>query len=574
MNKRLLDAYDRMTMPDACARWIESQLECQLRERKKGRYTRIQHPEPKTNWWAVGAALVCLVLAVSVGGTFLMLNLANDLTEQSTNATQPPVPETMAEETTGGAQPTTKFSDEGVCFWYPSNWQIEERRGEDGGTVFFSDPKLQTAPIFWMIRCEASLVDVNQNISQYRSRLESVYPDVENLKLTQMTIGGQNASKVFFTYTDGETGQRMAMTEYKTTANAVGYQFYCSRPIQQEQTYGEAVRELIASVQFGADAQDYQFTENPDGTLTLTNYLGDKEVVTVPDKIEGKQVTAVGDGTLNGAVFKNCKTVRSVTIPEGIERIGNNAFYYCENLESVTIPASVGELGDYAFCGCYNLRAVYFEGDAPYAGAFPFYTADNATIYYHLTAGGWSDPWFGCPAKAYEELERFPLDLQGLNFLEILCYAMPDWEGEDSLDDAFWNEFLFRSFSDPDLVAGEEALLFGRKGQDMYRVSQETVENYVMLALGELPQEFQPAWPELDYENGYLYILAVSRQNVEYALKGVIVREDGTQAVVVFDCYSGTQENVVGTVRFVIVPAQNDNGFVVTAKKQDGKSVS
>ena len=73
MNKRLMDAYDRMTMPDACARRIEGQLECQLRERKKGRYTRIQPPEPKTNWWAVGAALVCLVLAVSVGGTFLMM---------------------------------------------------------------------------------------------------------------------------------------------------------------------------------------------------------------------------------------------------------------------------------------------------------------------------------------------------------------------------------------------------------------------------------------------------------------------------------------------------------------------
>lgn len=574
MNKRLLDAYDRMTMPDACARRIEGQLECQLRERKKGRYTRIQPPEPKTNWWAVGAALVCLVLAVSVGGTFLMLNLANDLPEQSTNATQPSVPETTAEETTGENETLKEYSDGEVYFQYPEEWDLQAERIEDAAALTVKDSQNQNVPSFQMLICDAELVNLDMEYGRLQSQVREVYPEAQDLELSETTVAGQDACKVVYTYTDWEINENLTMTHYLTKANGIGYHFYFCCPTRQEDVYREGMDALIASIRFGMDAQDYTYTENPGGTLTLTNYLGDKEVVTVPDKIEGKQVTAVGDGTLNGAVFKNCKTVRSVTIPEGIERIGNNAFYYCENLESVTIPASVGELGDYAFCGCYNLRAVYFEGDAPYVGDFPFYAADNATIYYHLTADGWSDPWFGCPAKAYEELERFPLDLQGLNFLEILCYAMPDWEGEDSLDDSFWNEFLFRSFSDPDLVAGEEALLFGRKGQDMYRVSQETVENYVMLALGELPQEFHPAWPELDYENGYLYILAVSRQDVEYALKGVIVREDGTQAVVVFDCYSGTQENVVGSVRFVIVPAQNDNGFVVTAKKQEGKSVS
>ena len=567
MNKRLMDAYDRMTMPDACARRIEGQLECQLRERKKGRYTRIQPPEPKTNWWAVGAALVCLVLAVSVGGTCLMLNLANDLPEQSTSATQPPVPETTAEETTGGAQPMSEFSDEGVCFWYPSNWQIEERRGEDGGTVFFSDPKLQTAPVFWMTRCEAGLVDVNQNLSQYRSQLESVYSDVENLKMTEMTIGGQNASKVFFTYTDGETGQRMAMTEYKTTANAVGYQFYCSRPIQQEQTYGEAVRELIASVQFGVDAQDYQFTENPDGTLTLTKYLGTKETVTIPNKIGDQQVTALGSADQLTGVFQNSAAVKTVYIPDGIESIGAKAFYYCESLETITLPPSIRKIGDYAFMGCKNLKSVNFLGDAPEMGANVFYAAEDAVVYYPVTAEGWSNPWWQRPTVAYEELGDFPLSRKGLNFLVKLCAVTPDWHGEAELDNGFWNEFLFSSFTSPDWIAGEEALLFGRNGRDMYRVSRETVENYARLALGkEIPLDFLPDRERVDYENGYFYIAAGSRTEEDYSLQSLTAHEDGWEIVLTFDRRSDLRGVVKKTVNFSLLPVENANGFVVTAK--------
>lgn len=565
MNKRLLDAYDRMTMPENCARRIEGQLECQLRERKKGRYTRIQSPEPKTNGWAVGAALVCLVLAVS--GTFFMRQLANDLPERSASATQLPVPEITAEETTGGAQPTAEFSDDGVHFWYPASWQKEERRGEDGGTVFFSDPKLQTAPVFWMTRCEASRVEVNPKLSQYRAQLESVYADVENLKLTQMTIGGQSASKVFFTYTDGETGQRMAMTEYTTTANAVGYQFYCNRPIQQEQTYGAAAREVIASVQFGADAQDYQFTENPDGTLTLTKYLGTKETVTIPNKIGDQQVKALGSADQLTGVFQNCASVKTVDIPDGIESIGAKAFYYCESLETVTLPPSIRKIGNYAFMGCKNLKSMNFLGDAPEMGSNVFYAAEDAIVYYPVTAEGWSNPWWQRPTVAYEELGDFPLSQQGLNFLVKLCTVTPDWQGESELDNAFWNEFLFSSFTSPDWIAGEEALLFGRNGRDMYRVSQETVGNYARLALGEeMPLDFLPDRERVDYENGYFFIAAGSRPEEDYSLQSMSAREDGLEIVLACDRRSDLRGIVKKTVNFSLIPAENANGFVVTAK--------
>ncbi len=46
------------------------------------------------------------------------------------------------------------------------------------------------------------------------------------------------------------------------------------------------------------------------------------------------------------------------TIPEGIEIIGNNAFYYCNSLKNITIPDSVNSIGEAAFSCCFSLESV------------------------------------------------------------------------------------------------------------------------------------------------------------------------------------------------------------------------
>ena len=56
--------------------------------------------------------------------------------------------------------------------------------------------------------------------------------------------------------------------------------------------------------------------------------------------------------------FCVCKSLRSVTIPDSVEVIGESAFWGCKNLQSVNIPDSVEVIGESAFCGCENLRSV------------------------------------------------------------------------------------------------------------------------------------------------------------------------------------------------------------------------
>ncbi len=53
--------------------------------------------------------------------------------------------------------------------------------------------------------------------------------------------------------------------------------------------------------------------------------------------------------------------LESAEIPEGIEKIGSYAFCGAEDLKSVTVPKSVKEIGEGAFDGCYNVTEVHIE---------------------------------------------------------------------------------------------------------------------------------------------------------------------------------------------------------------------
>lgn len=125
----------------------------------------------------------------------------------------------------------------------------------------------------------------------------------------------------------------------------------------------------------------------------------DLAIVTIPSSVpyndDNYDVTGVGK-----MAFYSCKTITSVTIPDGMVSIGSSAFCYCSNLESIelgntlqtiengaffectklktiTIPSTIKSIGSNVFYGCKALTSALFDNCAAALGEAIFSHCSN-----------------------------------------------------------------------------------------------------------------------------------------------------------------------------------------------------
>lgn len=71
--------------------------------------------------------------------------------------------------------------------------------------------------------------------------------------------------------------------------------------------------------------------------------------------------------------FKDCRTLKSITLPETLKSIGVQAFSNCWILEAITIPSNVTNLSNEAFMYCYGLKTATINASASQnAGLLPY----------------------------------------------------------------------------------------------------------------------------------------------------------------------------------------------------------
>ena len=113
---------------------------------------------------------------------------------------------------------------------------------------------------------------------------------------------------------------------------------------------------------------DYEYEVNEDNTVTITRYNGEEKNVTIPSKIDGKQVTVIGR-----FAFENSRQfLQSVVIPSGVVRINERAFQWCEKLQTVTLPEGLKVLEDAVFEYCYMLKEIKLPSTLEEAGYYQF----------------------------------------------------------------------------------------------------------------------------------------------------------------------------------------------------------
>ncbi len=81
-----------------------------------------------------------------------------------------------------------------------------------------------------------------------------------------------------------------------------------------------------------------------------------------------KKVTVGGCESIEYAAFRNSKKLRSVSLPDNLTVIGDEAFYGCARLGRTAIPSSVTKIGVDAFSGCEQLYLDVSENE--YAAAY------------------------------------------------------------------------------------------------------------------------------------------------------------------------------------------------------------
>ena len=81
--------------------------------------------------------------------------------------------------------------------------------------------------------------------------------------------------------------------------------------------------------------------------------------------------------TMSNKLIAGCQ---STVIPNSVTSIGDGAFAYCSSLTSITLPNSVKKIGDYAFYDCSSLTSITLPNSVTSIGDYAFYGCSSLTI--------------------------------------------------------------------------------------------------------------------------------------------------------------------------------------------------
>ena len=83
-----------------------------------------------------------------------------------------------------------------------------------------------------------------------------------------------------------------------------------------------------------------------------------KELLRAPIDIQGHYTIPDGINKINENAFSNCSSLTNVTIPESVSMIGRSAFSLCKSLGSIVIPHNVTTIQEFTFSDCTSLSSI------------------------------------------------------------------------------------------------------------------------------------------------------------------------------------------------------------------------
>ncbi len=157
---------------------------------------------------------------------------------------------------------------------------------------------------------------------------------------------------------------------------------------QPEAGKAEVSMEALASAA-ETSASAFEYCIEGDG-VAITGYLGEDEIVVLPEEIDGKKVLGIHNNVFDGesgvkAVklsntieyiaqsFMQNEELQYVICGETLQTIGNNAFAGCISLREVQLNEGLEKIGDVSFGKCTSLKKVYVPETVTSISSISFY---------------------------------------------------------------------------------------------------------------------------------------------------------------------------------------------------------
>ena len=151
---------------------------------------------------------------------------------------------------------------------------------------------------------------------------------------------------------------------------------------------------------------DFKFILNNTAVIVI-RYKGTAADVTIPSRYKGKPVTmidhlafhdsAVTSVTIPDSVtaipddaFSHCSQLTNISIPNSVTFIGFSAFNSCTSLKSITLPSSLSTIQSYAFYNCGNLKTIRIPVSVTFIESYAFDGCPNSmTVTYSGSKKQW-----------------------------------------------------------------------------------------------------------------------------------------------------------------------------------------
>lgn len=118
-------------------------------------------------------------------------------------------------------------------------------------------------------------------------------------------------------------------------------------PSETPQQNNPTVAPELKDNETNVDLKYFVFQYSANNSCYIAGYTGTYEEMILPKYFEGKKILGI-TSDVNG-IFALHQELKTITIPEGYEYIGNCAFRSCKNLKTVKLPNTLTSIGSGAF---------------------------------------------------------------------------------------------------------------------------------------------------------------------------------------------------------------------------------